>query len=381
MAVALILNACGATSKAPENTEPVVMPSSNVTNNTNSTQPVTPAPVTPTTPTVPKIVVSSQPANAGHAGVFYATPVIVKILDQNNNPIANVTPVVSFNDNGWVAQPTASTTNTGTVSYSWAPGTSATPTMTITYGSASQTFTGSTTTWVGTLQGIALSLFNSSPDTTGYQKEITPLKEPNGTYYAVLQWNGGYAGIQKGGSRYDRQLQFSLWDIVGATKVSIINSGTSVCSPFGGEGNGTKCENTYPWVVGGTYRFTMTSVAGTGYKDVTAVFTDVNNNTSITLGTLRQYSAPSYNYIVSFVEDFTANSDCFHIADRSATFSIPKYLSGATWATVSGSTSINRWDPTQYCATNQYSKSAAGITLSEGSSYKTESAAASVAVP
>jgi len=41
---------------------------------------------------------------------------------------------------------------------------------------------------------------------------MTPLAEPLRTYYAAIVWDGGYAGLQRRGSRFDRQLQFSLWD-------------------------------------------------------------------------------------------------------------------------------------------------------------------------
>ena len=44
---------------------------------------------------------------------------------------------------------------------------------------------------------------------------MTPLTEPSGTYYAALNWNGGYAGLQRDGLTYKDQLQFSVWDAEG----------------------------------------------------------------------------------------------------------------------------------------------------------------------
>ena len=41
---------------------------------------------------------------------------------------------------------------------------------------------------------------------------MTPLAEPLRTFYTAIHWDGGYAGLQRRGSRFDRQLQFSLWD-------------------------------------------------------------------------------------------------------------------------------------------------------------------------
>ena len=65
-----------------------------------------------------------------------------------------------------------------------------------------------------------------------------------------MVWDGGYAGLQRAGSRYDRQLQFSIWDTDGHDAQVIEHARDVVCSPFGGEGTGQKCELHYPWRVG-----------------------------------------------------------------------------------------------------------------------------------
>ena len=85
---------------------------------------------------------------------------------------------------------------------------------------------------------------------TGYAIDLTPLTEPSGTYYAALAWDGGYAGLQRAGSRYDRQLQFSVWDTDGHDAQVIEHADDVVCGAFGGEGTGQKCELHHPWRVG-----------------------------------------------------------------------------------------------------------------------------------
>jgi len=350
---------------------------------TTSTTTTTTVPPTTTTTTLPPVTttyslsVVSKPTTTGHGGSYYATPVVVKVVNQNNVVVANVTPTVTFNDNGWVMNPTATTNSAGTVSYSWAPGSSTTPSMTVTYGSASTTVTGLVAPWPSNPGANASSALNNTEAATGYSKQITPLTDPTGTYYAAMVWSGGYTGMQRGGSKYDRQLIFSLWDQPGAAKATLINSGTSTCQQFDWEGNGIYCVSSYPWVVGGNYQFTMTSVAGVGYKDISVNFTDMATNQTMFLGTMRQPNAPaSWTYFYSFVEDFIVNDPtCFTIADRSAIFSNARYLVGSTWYNVTGTTTMSRWDPTQYCAQSSYSAVSGGgvgaVQINVGKSFRT----------
>ena len=354
-----------------------------------TTTTTTTVPPTTTTTTLPPVVVpttyslsvTSKPTTTGHGGSYYATPVVVKVVNQNNVAVANVTPVVTFNDNGWVMNPTAATTTTGTVSYYWAPGSSTTPSMTVTYGGSSTTITGLVTPWPSNPNANASSVWNNSPPATGYSKQVSPLTDPTGTYYAAMGWTGGYTGMQRGGYmgsiRYDRNLIFSLWDQSGAAKVSVIDQGTSTCKPFDWEGNGIYCVSSYPWVVGANYQFTMTSVAGVGYKDISVNFTDMATNQTMFLGTMRQPNAPeSWTSFYSFVEDFIVNDPtCFTIADRSAIFSNARYLVGSTWYNVTGTTTVSRWDPTQYCAQSSYSAVSGGgvgaVQINVGKSFRT----------
>ena len=93
----------------------------------------------------------------------------------------------------------------------------------------------------------------------GYSIDLTPLTEPTGTYYAAIQWDGGYTGLVRGGFRYDRQLQFSVWDAPGFGSAELIDKASDVvCRAFGAEGTGVACELNYPWKVGSAYRFEIT---------------------------------------------------------------------------------------------------------------------------
>ena len=250
--------------------------------------------------------------------------------------------------------------------------------MTVTYGGASTTVTGLVAPWPSNPNANAAAALNYTLAATGYSKQVSPLTDPTGTYYATMVWDGGYTGIQRGGAVFrDRSLIFSLTDQPGAAHVSLVSSGTSTCQDYAVEGGGVQCFNNYPWVVGGNYQFTMTSVAGVGYKDISVNFTDMATNQTRLLGTIRQPNAPaSWTNFHSFVEDFIVNDPtCFTIADRSAIFSNARYLVGSTWYNVTGTTTMSRWDPTQYCAQSSYSAVSGGgvgaVQINVGKSFRT----------
>lgn len=327
----------------------------------------------------PTLTVTSKPNSAGHAGVYYATKVTVKIVNQSNVAMVGVKPTLTFNDEGWVRLANVVTDSQGNISYDWAPGQSSTPSITISYGGVSTTVTGTTATWSSNISQISISLQDniSHLNAKGIQRQVTPLTDPDKTYYAVHQWDGGYTGLQKGGSRYDRQLQFSVWNGTDANgnviKTSVVSPGTSTCVPFDNEGTGIKCENTYPWVVGRTYQFTVTSVNGVGYRDITSIFTDVSNGATVNLGTLRYYTVSStvFSSGISFVEDFGSEPNCFTVSDRSAIFSTLKYYNGSTWVTWTGQTGVSGGLTTETCAMRSSSHTTTGTQLNVGKSFKT----------
>ena len=122
----------------------------------------------------------------------------------------------------------------------------------------------------------------------GYSVDMTPLTDPVGTYYAAIQWDGGYTGLQSGGDRFDRQLQFSVWNAPGYGDAELIDNASDVlCTPFGGEGTGINCEMHYPWAVGSTYRFEVTEEEMKGGSAITLHVTDLASGHRRLVGTIR----------------------------------------------------------------------------------------------
>ena len=143
----------------------------------------------------------------------------------------------------------------------------------------------------------------------GYSIDVTPLTEPHGTYYAVIQWDGGYTGLQRGGDRYDRQLQFSVWDAPGGGAAQVIESGDDVvCENFGGEGTGRKCALNYPWRVGDTYRFEVTEAELDGGSAMTLHVTELATGDRRFVGTIRYAVRARLYYFGVFVEDFIGSA-------------------------------------------------------------------------
>lgn len=153
----------------------------------------------------------------------------------------------------------------------------------------------------------AAYLWMSTPVSTRYSIDLTPLADPRGTYYAAIQWDGGYTGLQRSGSHYDRQLQSSVWDVEdgdGSPRV-VLQTGAGVhCQTFGGEGTGTACRLNYPWEVGSTYRFEVTEEDMNGGSTMTLHVTDLESGERRLVGTLRIARRVNMRSFGTFVEDF-----------------------------------------------------------------------------
>jgi hypothetical protein len=169
--------------------------------------------------------------------------------------------------------------------------------------------------------------------TSSWQKfstDVTPHSWPATTYYEVIGFNGGYGGIQS------HQLLFSLWDVDGVSPV-VVDPGISVCSNFGGEGTGIKCEAAYKPEVGVTYRFELeVATTADGRQDYSMFFTDPRDGQRKKLGTMRVPHALAQSSVYGFVEDWsdTANS-CLNNPVRAATFSRVRYQDASgTWVDV-----------------------------------------------
>jgi hypothetical protein len=173
-------------------------------------------------------------------------------------------------------------------------------------------------------------------NSAGYSIDITPLTEPEGTYYATIQWDGGYTGLQRAGSRYDRQLQFSMWDAPGFGDAQLVERGEGVvCRTFGGEGTGQACELDYPWSVGSTYRFEVTEQDMNGGSAMTLHVTDLATSQRRFVGTLRFARRARMNSFHMFVEDFWTRAEhCLAREVRSAAIRRAMILIDGEWQPV-----------------------------------------------
>ena len=179
---------------------------------------------------------------------------------------------------------------------------------------------------------LAIWMNNADPS-RGYSVDLTPLSEPPGTYYAAMNWDGGYAGLQRAGSRYDRQLQFSVWDVPGVGGAQVVKAGEGVlCTPFGGEGTGRKCELEYPWSVGTAYRFEVTEADMDGGSAMTLHVTDLAAGERRFVGTLRYARRARMTSFAMFVEDFwMADRHCLAREVRSAAIRRAMALIDGSW--------------------------------------------------
>ncbi len=69
--------------------------------------------------------------------------------------------------------------------------------------------------------------------------------DARGTYWAVLNWNGGYAGFQNVDGRH--VILMSLWDMDDGTQPMIEYASSGKTGRFGGEGTGAQVFTEYDW--------------------------------------------------------------------------------------------------------------------------------------
>lgn len=334
--------------------------------------------VTPTACTVLSLSkVTADPTVPNYSLMMYPQKFTVKLLDQDGKPVVGQAVTWAANGNGWTIPATSVTAADGTAQVNWVPGYGVSvPQMTAT----ASNYKGTTTvTYSGALKAdVRIDMYKTPNSSfleywpkqgfTGVSREITPLTEPAGTYYAVMSWNSGYTGIQRGGMYYDRQIQFSIWNQQD-TAATIVNAGTSKCENFGHEGSGVMCANTYPWAINKTYRFEMTTATVVaGSTDITMYFIDVETGTRLFLATLRHAGTPNVGSISSFSEDFKRDAmGCQNVPERRAIFGNTQALKDSSWSAapiVSRSSYIT--DPTTTCANTGYTLTSNGFELGIG---------------
>ncbi len=320
--------------------------------------------------------VTAEPTVPNYSLMMYPQKFTVKVSDQSGNPVQGQSVTWSANGAGWTIPGTSVTASDGTAQVNWVPGYGVTPQLTATASNAQGT---TTVTYSGLLKPDVVIDGSRTPNSSsdegwqpqgndGISREITPLTEPTGTYYSVMNWNTGYTGIQRGGGNYDRQIQFSVWNQQGVA-ASIVDRGTSICQDFGHEGSGVMCANTYPWAINKTYRFEMTTATVVaGSTDITMYFVDVATGSRLFLATLRHAGVPDLTRVGSFSEDFTRDAvGCQNVPERRARFSNTQIRKGSAWVAAPITTRYSYiTDPTTTCANSGYTLTSAGVELGIG---------------
>ena len=231
---------------------------------------------------------------------------------------------ITDENSGWVFPAEGRTDQNGRVSGVWIPGFPGLGKLMLALEKDQEEAPAEYQTWsVAPVRppSSAINVSLRSPSATGYSIDMTPLTEPRKTYFAAIVWDGGYAGLQRRGSRFDRQLQFSVWDIDAASAEALEIGDGVYCGLFGNEGTGVKCETEYPWVVGGTYRFEMTEEVSKGVSLISLQVTDLSSQVSRHIGKLRFGRRANLTAFGVFVEDFDrSRPTCLHQPVRSAAF-------------------------------------------------------------
>jgi hypothetical protein len=216
---------------------------------------------------------------------------------------------------GWVFPHAATTDANGVVSASWIAGIADSQSIVASSGPVSSSRT--ILAEQNRTRANSIYLDSSAPaEAMGFRAEFTPLFDHPRTFYAVLIWDGAYAGLQRGGDLFDRQVHFSVWNADGVDAI-VMDSATSVCHPFGGEGTGQKCRLEFPWEIGRPYQFEMVAELGESHADYAVTFRDLESGVSIPVATLRFGARPNLGWITAFVEDFGPQAaSCLTTAPR-----------------------------------------------------------------
>ena len=301
--------------------------------------------------------------------------IIVTVGDASGAPVVDARWRIETGDkSGWVYPAHGRTDADGRISATWVAGSPGAGVLSLTAENAVSSLTmeietesvasrrppdGATAVWMH---------HNGRAD--GYSIDLTPLSEPTGTYYAAIQWDGGYTGLQRGGSRYDYQLQFSVWDSAEGGDAQVVERGDGViCRPFGGEGTGQACELNYPWRVGATYRFEVTEEDLDGGSAMTLHVTDLAAGRRRFVGKLRYAARANLRSFAMFVEDFVHRAPtCLAKDVRSAAIRRALARVGGSWQSITrGTVARYREDSknpgTPACANRAARNHAAGLEM------------------
>ena len=318
-------------------------------------------------------------AQAGKPG---AETIDVTVMDGRGSPVVGATYRWSTDrHSGWVYPLEGITDGQGRFRTTWVAGWPGEGTLSVTveneFSRATEDLaTLSTTPGNPPLGDPYIWISNQDNPSAGYSIDMTPLTEPTGTYYVAIQWDGGYTGLQRGGSRYDRQLQFSVWDAPEYGDATLVDRASDVlCRTFGGEGTGVACELNYPWTTGSTYRFEVTEEEMDGGSAITLHVTDLAAGHRRFVGTIRFARLARMTEFGTFVEDFVRRAPhCLAKEVRSVAIRRPRAWIGGAWVALDEMTRghfdpppDDHWNPgTPGCANVAAREHAAGLELVSG---------------
>ena len=289
------------------------------TNGSPIPPPTTPAPPPPPPPLEDLIV---PPAEAGKVA---PDRIAVTLTSEAGAPLPD-TPYKWTTDehSGWLFPAEGHTDEEGAIDAAWIPGFPGVGELTLEFieGGVERTLEFQTYSVAPPRPpNSAINAAFSTPPATGYAIDMTPLAEPLRTFYSAIAWDGGYAGLQRRGARFDRQLQFSVWDLPEGD-ASVVEAGEGVdCRDFGDEGTGVACEAEHPWAVGETFRFVVTEEVEQGVSVISLTVTDVETGEQRYIGKLRYAGNANLIRFGVFVEDFDrSRPTCLDQPVRSAAF-------------------------------------------------------------
>lgn len=289
--------------------------------------------------TIATVTVAPSDLVPGRPGTQSPETITVAVLDAGGTPVAGAGYRWSTDrHSGWVYPSEGITDAQGRLRARWVAGWPGDGTLTLTIENESsravKKLTTRSTAPVNPPAAHAnLYFHNWDNPSAGYSIDMTPLTDPTGTYYAAIQWDGGYTGLQRGGHLYDRQLQFSIWDTPGHGDAELVDRASDVvCEPFGGEGTGVKCALGFPWEVGATYRFEITEEEMAGGSALTLHVIDVAAESRRFVGTIRYAARADLRWFAMFVEDFTPREPhCLAREVQSAAIRRPRALIDGAW--------------------------------------------------
>ena len=272
--------------------------------------------------------------------------IIVTVEDESSEPVAGATYRWETDEHsGWVYPSQGTTGTDGRISATWIAGSPGAGSLTLTVENAASSQTAEIPTASVASRRPPSSAMNvqmrNGGSANGMSVDLTPLTEPEKTYYGAIQWEGGYTGLQRAGSRYDRQLQFSVWDVDGIDAQVIQRGEGVICTTFGSEGTGQNCELNYPWRVGATYRFEVTEKELNGGSLLTLHVTDLAADRRRFVGALRYGRRANLTWMLTFVEDFLRKSPtCLAQPVRSAAIRRVLARIGDSWQPITTATLV-----------------------------------------